>query len=379
MKLKSNMRRILSWYVVVGVVFLFFSFGFIDPNFPLSTHSLIVSMLTPIIHLVYQTPRVAEVIYAILIVLLFILYARIILEKNFESLKSYWKIIVAIGVIFFLSYPLLSHDIFNYILTAKVSFFYRENPYLVMPTELLGEPSLAFTRAANKFALYGPVWILATWIPHVLSLGNVLFAMCTFKLLVISSYITICVLIYKMTNDLRRVAFFAFNPLVIIETFVSGHNDAFMMALMLLGIYLWSRTQLATRIVGWIFMFASVFVKGATIVALPLFYLSRTLSHEKRMLWAGVCMFGVFLLTPLREELYPWYAIWFLVFVSLLPIKKRSYVHGAAFMMSFGLMLRYLPWIGTREYGGSGPMIRTFVTAVPVVGYTLWYRFISKK
>ena len=145
-----------------------------------------------------------------------------------------------------------------------------------MPTELLGEPMLGFTRAANKLALYGPVWILATWIPYVLSFGNVLVALYTFKLLVIASYVTIGILICKMTKNARNVLFFAFNPLVIIETFVSGHNDTFMMALVLYGIYLCRSNQLFAQIAGWGFMIASVLVKGATIMVLPVFIFSVT-------------------------------------------------------------------------------------------------------
>ncbi len=374
------MKAILVWFAVVGFLFSLFSFGFVDPNFSISTHPWALSVLNSLTHIVYKTPIVAAIIYIIFVFILFILYALIIRIQTLPTLKTYWKFLLLIGCIFFLSYPALSHDIFNYILTAKVAFFYHENPYLVMPTEFLGEPMLGFTRAANKLALYGPIWILATWIPYVLSFGNVLVALYTFKLLVISSYVAIGVLIYRMTKNVRNVLFFAFNPLVIIETFVSGHNDTFMMALLLYGIYLWRNTQLAVWIMGLGFMLSSVLVKGATIVVLPLFIFFRHLSDEKRALFVGICMFGVFLLTPLREEMYPWYAIWFLVFVSLLPMGKRSFIHGAAYMLSFGLMLRYLPWIATREYGGTGPMIRLFVTWMPLACYSFWYKiFVNKR
>ena len=373
------MKAKLVWFAVMGFLFSIFSFGFVDPNFSVSTHPMALSILNPLSYLVYKTPILAAIIYTIFIIVLFILYALIIRIRALPTLKTYWKFLLLIGCIFFLSYPALSHDLFNYVLTAKVAFFYRENPYIVMPTELLGEPMLQFTRAANKLALYGPVWILGTWVPHVLSFGNVLVALYTFKFLVVGAYIAIGILIYQMTKNVRNVLFFALNPLVIIETFVSGHNDTFMMALLLYGIYLWRSTQLSVRIMGWSFMFASVLVKGATIVVLPLYIFFCHLSDEKRSLFAGICMFGVFLLTPMREEMYPWYAIWFLVFVSLLPMGKRSFIHGAAYVLSFGLMLRYVPWIATREYGGTGPMIRLFVTWVPLVCFCLWYKMFPNK
>ena len=366
------MIALLIWYGIVGILFSIFSFGFVDPNFPILQNTWLT-------HIVYQKLYIAALVYTFLIFLLFFLYARILFEKTAFSFRKYALFLFCIGLIFFLSYPALSHDIFNYILTAKVAYFYRENPYVVMPTELLFEPMLQFTRAANKLALYGPIWILGTWIPHVLSFGNVLVSIYTFKLFVISAYVMVGILIYRMTKNVRNVLFFVLNPLVIIETFVSGHNDTFMMARGLYGIYLWRNSQLAVRIMGWGFMIASVLVKGATIVVLPLFVFFRHLSDEKRALLAGMCMFGVFLLTPLREEMYPWYAIWFLVFVSLLPMGKRSFLQGAAYMLSFGLMLRYVPWIATREYGGTGPLIRTLVTWIPPMMYTVWYTFSLKR
>lgn len=368
------MIALLIWYGIVGILFFVFSFGFLDPGLRTLFSPTVMAIIDPLTRLVYTKSQVAAGIYTVLISTLFILYALILKIKTLPTLKTYWKYLLLIGCIFFLTYPALSHDIFNYILTAKVAYFYRENPYLVMPTELLGEPMLGFTRAANKFALYGPVWILATWIPYALSFGNVLVSLYTFKLLVVSAYIAIGILIYQMTKSMRNVLFFVLNPLVIIETFVTGHNDVFMMALLLFGIFLWNTKHLSKKIVGFGFIFMSVLVKGATIVLLPLVLFFHTLSEQKRNMLALFCMFAVFLLTPLREEMYPWYATWFLVFVSLLPMGKRSFFYIAAYMLSLGLMLRYVPWIATREYGGTGPMIRLLVTWVPLIFYSLWYK-----
>lgn len=368
------MNVLLIWYGIVGILFFVYSFGFLDPGLRTLFNPTVMAIIDPLTRLVYAKSPVAAGIYTVLLLTLFILYALILRLKMLSTLKTYWKFLLLIGCIFFLSYPALSHDIFNYILTAKVAFYYQENPYLVMPTELLGEPMLGFTRAANKYALYGPVWILSTWIPQALSFGNVLVSIYTFKLLVVSAYIAIGILIYQMTKSMRNVLSFVLNPLVIIETFVSGHNDVFMMALALFGIFLWNTKHLSKKLLGFGFILMSVLVKGATIVLVPLFLFFHTLSEQKRNTVALFCMFGVFLLTPFREEMYPWYATWFLVFVALLPIGKRSFFYGAAYMLSLGLMLRYVPWIATREYGGTGPMIRLLVTWAPLACYSLWYR-----
>ena len=372
---RISMKRILLGYGVIGIIFSIFSFGFLDPNFPISSNEWVRALIRPLTNIVYTQSFVAACIYTMLIVSLFVLYAAVLKKSDVSGVIKYWKMILVVGGIWVLSYPALSHDVFNYILTAKVVYTHHENPYVVMPIELLGEPNLMFTRAANKVALYGPVWIISTWLPHVASFGNTWIAIYTFKLFVVAAYASICFMIYVFTRDAKRVLFFAANPLVLIETFVSGHNDTFMMALALFSAFLLGHKRTIYRYMGWAVMAFSFLTKGATIVLVPVFLLFRTFPKEKLFLLASISMFGVFLLTPFREEMYPWYAIWFLTFVSLLPVRKRSYIHGAAFVFSLGLLFRYIPWIATREYGGLAPMIRLIVTWFPLVVYTTWYRW----
>ena len=68
-------------------------------------------------------------------------------------------------------------------------------------------------------------------------MGSTWAALFWFKFIGFVAYMTILIVIWKKTKNLSRVAFFAFNPLVLSEILVNGHNDAVMMALALLGIY----------------------------------------------------------------------------------------------------------------------------------------------
>lgn len=337
------------------------SYGFIDPNFPLNIPTLS--------NFVYQERMWAAGLYAIIVLLLFAVY------KNVKVIER-WMILVVLLML--LSFPALSYDIFNYILTAKVAFFYHENPYVVMPIEIPGEPMLAFTRAANKFALYGPTWLAMTLLPHIVGRGNILLTIYTFKAFVLGFFAIMCYFIYKKTKRWDQVLFFAANPLVFIEVLGSGHNDVVMMVLAIAGLLLWHRKQPAQKIAGVMLFAASIFVKGATLVLVPLFFLPFW-KWEKKMIVGFWLMFLVFLMTPLREEMYPWYAVWWLSFAAFIPIKKNSLVHGFSFWLSLGLMLRYVPWIATREYGGVTPIVREIVTIVPVAVYVfkhfVWRRF----
>lgn len=347
-----------------ALLLVILSYGFADPNFP-----LLQSALT---NLVYRKPVMTAVLYIVILVMFYVGYVRTLKAYDDKRKKRFPRWIIGLALLLLLSYPALSYDIFNYILTAKITYFYQENPYVVMPIEIPNEPMLAFTRAANKLALYGPTWIIFTVFPYLAGMNNVLASIVSFKVFVAAFYAFFSYLIFRKTKNVSQTLFFALNPLVLIETLVSGHNDIVMMTLAVAGLILWQRTSVTYKTVGVTLFIASVFVKGATIALVPLFlYPSWKLG--------SLLMFAVFLVSPLREEMYPWYAIWWFSLLSFVPMKKKSFIHEVAYWLSFSLMLRYVPWIATREYGGITPVVREIATVVPVGLYIikklLWPRF----
>ena len=368
------MKKLGIISLLVGAcVFAVISYGFIDPNFPSVDSSAVTFFREMLTHLVYRRSWVAAGIYMGVIGLFFAGYYISLRQAQIEKIKRVPRWLIAVIAVCLLSFPALSYDIFNYILTAKVAFFYTENPYIVMPIEIANEPMLAFTRAANKLALYGPVWIALSAFPHLLGSGSVLVSVFSFKLFAFLFYTAVCYIIYRKTKRWDATLFFAANPLVLIEVLANGHNDIVMMAFALAGLILWQRRKILHRGAGLILFAASVFVKGATIALLPVLFPSKII-WEKKMAISFWLMFIVFLLSPLREEMYPWYAVWWLVFAALVPLgKKLRFIHGFSFWFSLGLMLRYIPWIGTREYGGVTPLIRIILMMLPVAVYLFLY------
>lgn len=364
--------------ITTALVFAVFSYGFIDPNLTLSTHPLYVFIQSKLMFLVYQQRIIAAALYAAFLSAFYVGYRSVLAVARNKKLRAFPTWTITFIVILIFSYPALSYDIFNYIATAKVAFFYRENPYIVMPIEIPNEPMLAFTRASNKLALYGPTWIALTSFPHLLGMGNILQAIFSFKLFVAAFYAAFTYLIYRKTKRWDQTLFFALNPLVLIELLVSGHNDIVMMTLGIAGLLLWQRHDAWHKGAGMILFLSSILVKGATIVLLPLLFFPASPAGRPTWKWEHVArvgywlMFGVFLLSPLREELYPWYAVWWLSFAAFIPMRKTSRIHDFSFWLSLGLMLRYVPWIATREYGGMIPTYRIIVTVVPVSLYLLY-------
>lgn len=362
-------------YVFFLLCFLIFSYLFIDPNF-LYLQNIYSGFA-------FSHRQLTTVLYLLLILVLFVFYFLFLrLDKNglfgFKDLRLY--LILTILLLFF-SYPaMLSFDIFNYIATSKVLFFYHENPYIIMPIEFTKDPLLLFMHAANKTALYGPAWILLTGAPYLLGFGNFLLTLFSFKLFISLFYMGTIFIIWKISKNFTTILLFALNPLVIIETLLSGHNDIIMVFFALLSFYLLMKKRIFWAI---IFITLSIFVKYATLFLLPIFiYVSIKTIRKTEIKWdkifsySAILMMIAFLLSPIREEIYPWYAIWFLPFAFLIPKNKILLYLSVSF--SFGLLLRYVPFMYLGTYFGPTPLIKTLVTFVPPIAALLYFSIREK-
>lgn len=359
------MKKLLFFlYASLLLSFTLFSYAFIDKN---------LSYLQNLYSGFAFTHRgKTTLLYLSFIFLFFIFYFLFmwflkIRALNKKDLK--WLIIITVGILIF-SYPtVLSYDIFNYIATAKVLFFNHENPYIIMPIEFIQDPLLSFTHAANKIALYGPVWLLLSSIPHVLGFGDFLLTLFSFKLFVGSFYVGLLLLIWKMSRNLNALALFALNPLIVIETLVSSHNDVVMMFLALISLYMLIKKRIAIAI---FFLSGSILIKYATVFLAPVFiYIvakqikKEKINEQQVFLFSALLMSVIFLLSPLREEMYPWYLIWILVFAVLIP--KYKVLLYIVLGLSFSLLLRYIPFMYLGSHFGWTPWLKILLTVIPTL------------
>lgn len=361
-----------------------FSYAFIDPNLPYLKDFYS--------DFAFSNRLLTTILYASFILIFFIFYGFFIYLgiKKRINLKDVCILLGVCVTVLFFSYPtMLSYDIFNYIATSKVLFFYSENPYIVMPIEFASDQLLAFTHAANKIALYGPVWILLTGVPYFLGFGSFIINLFALKLLTGIFYLATTFLIWKISKNIISVILFVLNPLITIETLVGGHNDIAMIFLVLLSFFLLTKKKI---FFGIVFFILSIFIKYSTILLVPIFlYAVWRLIRNKGVNWVKIYFFSsllmliAFLLSPLREEIYPWYAIWFLSFVFLIPEKKVLLYISLAF--SFSLLLRYIPFMLFGTHAGATPITKSSVTFIPpfivgiyfIIKLKLWEKVFSRQ
>lgn len=350
-----------------------YTWGFVDANAPF-IHA------GPLYELVHTQRTLSGGMYAVMLASLSFWYGYLwhgVVRKTISMRQLCLYFGILIGVLF-VSFPAFSNDIFNYIATAKVTYAYHENPYIVMPLDIPNEPMLRFLQAANKTALYGPTWILITSVPHVLGFGNLLVSMYAFKLTAVVFYVLLLFLIWSITRRITAVVFFGFNPLVVIDTLVDAHNDVVMMGFALGAFYALKRRW---YVLATVCLAASILVKGATLFLIPVFLYAGWEQMRKAVDWervwtiASFSMFAIFLLSPLREEIYSWYFIWPLAFLALR--QTFDVISVVALGFTFGLPLRFFPFVLTREWTGMTPMIKKIVTVVPPVVAGLGYAAFS--
>ena len=354
----------VSVLVLTLVLFSIFTYSFVDVNVPYlenlytgyySAHRILLTSL-----------------YVILISVLFGCFY--FSTKNVDKLKNNLKkIAIFVILLAIIAYPAaLTFDIFNYMTTAKVLFLHQENPYIIYPIEFIDDSYLEFTRATNKTALYGPFWIMLSGIPHLAGLGNFILTLFSFKVFIALFYIGTIYMIGKI--DKNAVIFFALNPLVIVETLVSGHNDIVMIFFAIVSFYLFFKKRYGLSALAFI---GSILIKFATLFLIPVFIamakdniIGKKIDKEKAFVYSAGFMFLIFLLSPLREELYPWYAVWFVVFTSFLY--KNKFLQNLVLVFSFGLMLRYVPYMATGTYFGFTPIVRNLLMIAPLVLFLIF-------
>ena len=171
---------------------------------------------------------------------------------------------------------MLSSDVFAYALYGRVTSVYHANPYDLAPPVAAGDPFLKLFAQEYLPSWYGPVWTLIS--AGVTKLGgeHVGLTVLLFRLTSIAAALACAALILA---SLRRHAperaaqglvFFLWNPLLIIETGISGHNDSVMLVFVLLAVWLHLRGWKTAAVVA---LTLSALVKFLTGMLIPLYVL----------------------------------------------------------------------------------------------------------
>ncbi|HEY3991842.1 MAG TPA: hypothetical protein VGM01_03075 [Ktedonobacteraceae bacterium] len=162
-----------------------------------------------------------------------------------------WLSTLLIGIIYVATPAMLSHDILVYASYSRVLATYHANPYFVPIANFPQDPFAIHNYWSKVVSAYGPVWMLVCgfsgWLLHP-DQSSYTLAFRSFALLFDLINIWLVGRILQMMGRSARTAtlgmlLYAWNPLLLLESGLGGHNDGFMMTFVLAGILLAVRSE----------------------------------------------------------------------------------------------------------------------------------------
>jgi alpha-1,6-mannosyltransferase len=185
---------------------------------------------------------------------------------------------VAIQIVPLAAPVLLSTDVYTYWDYGRLSAVHGENPYVTEPREFPADP--AFERMGANWrdttSVYGPVFTLASE-GHAATVGESPGpAAWGFKALAALAMLAITWLAARLAaRPALAAAFVGWNPLLAVHFAGGGHNDAWMMALVVAALALAAAGRRQAAGAAWVLAIA---VKWVAVIFLPL----RALEARRR-------------------------------------------------------------------------------------------------
>lgn len=369
------MNGLFLCYTIASVALFLYSFTQVDLSLTLSSSGFLQSAQRSFQNIGFFHRPFSMTLFLGIISFWFILYAQTIRAAGRAkvSVSSLWKIVGIITALLVFSYPAFSYDLFNYVFTAKTVLIYQKNPYEVIPLQFAGiDPLVAVMRWTHLPSAYTPIWILMTIPAYLFGFGKILLMIWNLKIIAALFYLLCVAGIAKILAAVEPkhatagTAVFALNPLVVIESLVSAHNDIAMMAFAVWGLVFFLERRVFA---SWILLALSAAIKLMTITIIPVVLIERSKAAFWREWALGAMLIG-FAAVLLQREPLPWYGLWFMPFVALLPSRRSLTILTGSYTLA--LLLRYAPYLYYGNWNDPVPLLKWWVTILPVGATLFW-------
>jgi alpha-1,6-mannosyltransferase len=167
-----------------------------------------------------------------------IAYAIVLLTARSIGARLALGTVAALHVLFLLSPPLLSQDVFSYLAYARLEVLHGLSPYTHSPDAVPGDAVFGFAGSKDATSAYGPLFTLVTLPLAKLGVPG---AFWTLKAVTASASLGIVALTWACARRLGADPVFAvmavgLNPLVLVHVVSGAHNDALVMLLVMGGV-----------------------------------------------------------------------------------------------------------------------------------------------
>lgn len=363
-------------YLLVLFLLTVYSYSQIDLNLTLSGNKFYQFIQSQLIFLGYYNRPLSAIILVVILILLYVTYLRILFLVKWKKLSVQnikWLVIITCAVLFF-AYSAFSHDLFNYMFDARIVTTYNLNPYLYSALDFPGDLWTRFMHWTHRTYPYGPVWLVLTLPFSFLGFGKFVLTLFNFKLMFTIFHLGNVYLIYKILakinpkEALLGTAVYAFNPVILIESLVSPHNEVMMLFFFLLAIQQIFAQK--SKLLGIISLLLSGGIKFATLILLPLIPFVKNVKKSSVWFMTFLVLISLTLVAEIiYREPYSWYFIPVIGLGALLI--KYSSINILISGISLASFLRYLPFLYMGDYGKQAKSLQDLLF-ISVIALTVF-------
>lgn len=183
--------------------------------------------------------------------------------------------------------PILSGDVFHYAIQGRLYSLHGMNPYAISANTMIDDPFWSLTLWREGTTQYGPVWIQLSALCASLGGDSVLLTVYVFKLLAAIANFggALLVLLFVRRviggDGVVPLMFFAWNPILLLESSGAAHNDAVMMALALLGVVMFGLNRPYLGVTALVMSAMVKYVTLLLLVFMLIYYLARQNSLQR--------------------------------------------------------------------------------------------------
>ena len=149
--------------------------------------------------------------------------------------------------------PILSSDLFRQAAYGRMVAYHHLNPYATPVSAIPHDPAFALANFPDRSTTYGPAYSLLSALAAALAPSSALGVALAWKMMSACAALGCAVLAARVARALGgdeadgqdALLWLAWNPLLLIESAVSGHIEPIMMCAALAGILIWRRGRIA--------------------------------------------------------------------------------------------------------------------------------------
>lgn len=396
----SSEKALIFFGILLYFLLAIFSYAYVDLNLTLNQSRLALSFISSLQTLGYYNRPLSTTFFILLIIFLFSFFIvnLILASKNKLTIKYIFTITVLLTAILVFAYPFLSSDIFNYMFDAKILLHYHLSPYTHKALDFPTDDWIRFMRWTHRYSPYGPLWLVYSLIPAALGLGKFILTLFFFKIFIGIFHLINSFLIYKITqnnkskNPLFSTAFYALNPLFLIEGIANSHNDIVLAAFILGSIYFLSNNKRKSYAAGSIIL--GTFLKYVPILNLSWIIIGYFYKmSQKSFIFLNLLTLAVFTIIfstfkitvpfissgATQVQFQPWYLFWAIPIVALIGNRRLAFISIA---ICLGAMLRYIPYLYNGDWSQPGTIrfmeVITFLPAIILFPLFILHKFVRK-